>query len=211
VTLFTPASLALACLFLSACGVPEPAQRDHFYSLEPPIQFGPTPSAPLRATLMVNDLAARGFLGGRQIVYRTQEQPLQVQRYDLFLWEEAPGRAIAGNLANALRAAGLFELVIRPAQRSRADFILGGELTRFEHLPTASPPRVVADFSLTLIRGSDRRSLLSTRYRGEEATGGDTPQDMARAFNRLAGRLTGSAVRDLSALGSRLRAAPRRQ
>jgi cholesterol transport system auxiliary component len=165
----------------------------------------------LRATLLVNDLAARGFLGGRQIVFRTQDRPLEVQRYNLFLWEEPPGRAIAGNLARALRTANLFEFVIRPAQRSRADLILGGELTRFEHLPTAGPPRVEADFSLTLVRGADRRSLFSRRYRGSEAVRAATPEAMARAFNRLASRLIDDAVRDLRSLGPRLSASAGRR
>jgi cholesterol transport system auxiliary component len=192
-------------LLLAACGAPEPAQRDRFFSLaEPPSQTGSPAATMLRSTLLVNDLAARGFLGGRQIVFRTREQPLEIQRYDLFLWEEPPGRAVAGNLARAVRAAGLFEFVIRPAQRSRADFILGGELTRFEHLPTAGPPRVAADFTLALARGADRRALFSRRYRGSEPTRGGTPAAMAQAFNRLAARLIEDAVRDLKSLHPRL-------
>lgn len=101
--------LLISSVLLSACGAPEPAQRDRFYSLTPRLQSPPAASAPLRATLLVNDLAARGFLGGRQIVFRTSEQPLEVQRYNLLLWEEPPGRAIAGQLAANLRTAGLFE------------------------------------------------------------------------------------------------------
>jgi cholesterol transport system auxiliary component len=199
--------LILAPLALVACGAPEPVQRDRFFSLEPPIQAPPGQITPLRATLLVNDLAARGFLGGRQILYRTQDRPLEVQRYNLLLWEKPPGRAIAGDLTRALRTAGLFELVITPAQRSRTDYILGGEVDRFEHLPTARPPEVMAEFSLTLMRGVDRRSLFSRRYRGREQTRAETPEAMAQAFNRLAGRLIGQAVQDLRALRPRLRPA----
>ena len=200
----------LSSVLLSACGAPEPAQRDRFYSLAPQLQSPPAASAPLRATLLVNDLAARGFLGGRQIVFRTSEQPLEVQRYNLLLWEEPPGRAIAGQLAAGLRTAGLFEFVVTPAQRTRADYILSGEIDRFEHLPTAGPPKVVAEFSLTLLQGTNRRSLFSGRYHGQEETGGDSPEAMARAFNRLAGRLIGDALRDLQSQRTRLRAAPGR-
>lgn len=196
--------LLAASVLLASCGAPEPAQRDRFYRLEPPVQAVPTASAPLRATLLVNDLAARGFLGGRQIVYRTQDQPLEVQRYNLLLWEEPPGRSVAANLAAALRAARVFEFVITPAQRSRADYILGGELDRFEHLPTAAPPHVAADFSLTLMHGADRRSVFSRRYQGQEAIEqAASAESMARAFNRLAGRLIGDAVRDLQSLRPR--------
>lgn len=200
--------LLLASVLVTACGAPEPAQRDRFYSLDPQIPPVRATAAPLRHTLLVNDLAARGFLGGRQIVFRTQEQPLEVQRYNLLLWEESPGRAIAGNLAGILRTADLFEFVITPAQRSKTDYILGGELDRFEHLPTANPPQVAAEFSLTLMGSADRRALFSRRYLGREPTRGYTPEAMAQAFNRLAGRLIGEAVRDLQYQRSRLKGTP---
>lgn len=201
----TPIALLLAAMLLTACGTPAPAQRDRFYSLDPQLPPGYVTGAPLPATLLVNDLAARGFLGGRQIVFRTKERPLEVQRYSLLLWEEPPGRAIARNLAGSLRTAGLFGFVTTPAQRSRTDYILGGELDRFEHLPTANPPQVAADFHLTVMGGVDRRSLFSRRYQAQEPTRGDTPEAMTQAFNRLAGRLIRDAVRDIESQRSRLR------
>jgi cholesterol transport system auxiliary component len=78
--------------------------------------------------------------------------------------------------------------------------VLGGELTRFEHLPTADPPRVRADLTLTLMRSSDRGSLLAKGYQAEEAVGGASPEDMAAAFNRLASRLIREVVGDLARL-----------
>lgn len=200
----TPRALPfLVAALLAACGAPEPAERDRFYGLDPEISVAPA-TAPVKATLLVNDLASRGFLGGRQIVYRTEQEPLEVQRYNGYLWEEPPGRAIAGVLVSSVRAAGLFEFVVTPEQRARTDYLLGGDLSRFDHLPTAQPPRVAVDFTLTLMRGDDRRSMLSKRYQGEEPTGGDTPEAMAAAFNRLAGRLLGEVLRDLQALQPRL-------
>jgi cholesterol transport system auxiliary component len=201
---FSLIPVVLASGLLVACSTPEPAQQDRFYSLAPSVRVEPTTTAPLRATLLVDNLAARGFLGGRQIVYRTQDRPLEVQRYHLYLWEEPPGRSIARNLAAALRAAQLFELVITPAQRSPADFLLGGEIERFEHLPTAAPPKVAADFRLTLMRGTDRRPLFTRRYQGQELIEDTDPAAMALAFNRLTERLVGDAVRDLQTLRPRL-------
>jgi cholesterol transport system auxiliary component len=195
--------MPLITLSLVACGAPEPVIRDRFFALDPPVPVTPGGSV-TAATLLVNDLAARGFLGGRQIVFRTAEDPLEVKRYPQLLWEEPPGRALARELVAALRSARLFGLVITPAQRARTDYLLGGEVTRFEHLPTDRPPRVRAEFSLTLLRGADRRSVFSGRYAGEEPSGGATPQAMIQAFNRLSGRLLGEAVRDLRS--ARLRA-----
>lgn len=200
------APMVVMAALLAACGAPEPASRDRFFAHEPRVDVTPgKPAAGL--TLLVNDLAARGFLGGRQIVYRTAEDPQEVQRYYQLLWEEPPGRALAQELVGAVRAAGLFDLVITPAQRARADYILGGEVTRFEHLPTDRPPRVRAELTLTLMRGDDRRSLVSKSYSGEEPTGADTPEAMVQAFDRLSARLLGEAVRDLQSLRPRFRGA----
>ncbi|MEA3277631.1 MAG: ABC-type transport auxiliary lipoprotein family protein [Pseudomonadota bacterium] len=199
--------VALVPFLITACVSSEPVQQDRFYSLEPRVQALSTEAPPVRATLLVNDLATRGFLGGREIVYRSAEEPLQVMRYPTLLWEELPGRAVAEDLVGALRTSQLFAFVITPAQRARADYLLGGELSRFDHLPTAQPPRVVAEFTLTLMRGDDRRSMLSKRYQGEEATGQSTPEAMAQAFNRLTGRLLGEVVRDLQSLRPQLRSA----
>lgn len=195
---------------LCGCGAPEPAQRDRFFSLEPPIQVAPTGSATVKGVLQVNPLAARGFLGGRQIVFRTAAEPLEVQRYPLLLWEDPPGGAIANRLVAALRAARLFEFTVTQAERARPDYLLGGELNRFAHLPTATTPHVEADFTLALMSGNNRRPLLSRRYRGEEPTRGDNPSAMAEAFNRLTGRLLAEAVQDLQSQRPRLRATPGR-
>lgn len=198
-----------AALGLVGCGSAPPVQPDRFFSLEPVAMEGPAgPPAP--AILMVNDLAARGLLGGRQIVYRTREQPLIVDRYDSLLWAEPPTRALAQNLVNGIRAAQVFDFVAIPADRARADYFLGGEVERFEHRPTDHPPRVVGTINLALVRADDRRSIASRQYSGEDAVVGDSPEAMADAFNRLAARLVAAAVRDLQAVKARLVRTPGR-
>jgi cholesterol transport system auxiliary component len=107
---------------------------------------------------------------------------------------------LASALAEAVRASGSFEFVLTPGQRTRSDYMLGGEVSRFEHLPTASPPRVAVGFTLSLMRSSDRRSLMSRRYAGEEPTNGSSPDAMVEAFNRLTGRLLMQALEDLNSL-----------
>jgi cholesterol transport system auxiliary component len=184
---------------LAGCGSAPPVQPDRFYSLEPVALAGPAgPPAPF--ILMVNDLAARGLLGGRQIVYRTREQPLIVDRYESLLWAEPPTRALAQNLVNGIRAARVFDFVAIPADRARADFLLGGEVERFEHRPTDQPPRVVGTINLVLVRADDRRSIASRQYSGEERVAGNDPEAMADAFNRLVARLVAAAVQDLQAV-----------
>lgn len=193
----------LAAGVLAACGPAAPPIRDVFFSLEPEVAVQPSPR-PITATLQVGQLAARGFLGGREIVFRTAEEPLRAQRHNDLLWEEAPARALSQNLADALREVGIFAFVVTIAERSRADWLLQGELTRFEHRPTDKPPKVMAAFNLTLVRNSDRKSRFSKGYEGIEPTTGTEPEAIAHAFNRLTARLIDQVVRDIQALAPRL-------
>ncbi|TCT20204.1 ABC-type transport auxiliary lipoprotein family protein [Thiobaca trueperi] len=190
----------LLVLLLTGCGSSPPLQSDRYYALSPIIRETPA-ATPASGVLLVNTLAARGFLGGRQIVYRQDGQPLRVERYDWLLWEETVPRALAQSLADAIRDAGLFEFVVTPADRARADYILSGEVETFEHRPTDQPPRVVASLNLSLVRATDRRSVWMKTYRGEEQVDASTPEAipdaMAESFNRLTARLVGEVVRDL--------------
>jgi len=154
--------------------------------------------SPLQASLVVNDLAARGFLGGRQILFRTEAAPREAQRYERLLWEESLPRALARHLADAIASARLFALVLTPADRGRADFILNGEVETFEHWPTATPPRVTGALSLTLTRAADRHTLLHRRYQDEAQVQGSTPEAMVAAASRLADLLADQVVRDLN-------------
>jgi cholesterol transport system auxiliary component len=167
-----------------------------------------TPSAQtLPGSLLITPLASRGFLGGTQILFRTGAAPLQLQRYDRLLWDEVPGRAMAEALIAALRGAGAFEYVVSVADRAQADFMLNGELTQLEHLPTANPPQVSAAFSLTLIASNNRSIRFSQSYSGREPTIASTPEEMARAFNRLTGRLLSQAIEDIQRLAPKLKLA----
>ncbi|MBK5941005.1 hypothetical protein CCR96_17455 [Halochromatium roseum] len=198
------ALLLTVLALLAGCGSSGPAQRDQFYTLQPELVISPSHQR-VPGSLLVTPLASRGFLGGTQILFRTADAPLQVQRYDALLWDEAPGRALSEALIAALRASGSFQFVVSVADRARADFILNGELTRLEHLPTATPPQVSAAFNLTLIAQQDRSIQFAHSYSGQAPTAANTPEAMARAFNRLTGRLLTQAMQDLQRLAPTLK------
>jgi cholesterol transport system auxiliary component len=205
------ASLLLSCtLAIGACGGGERI-RDLYFSLEAGPAAGPANSGgAIPGTLRVSTLVARGFLGGSRIVYRTAEEPLQTQRYNEYLWEEVPARAIADVMLAALRADGVFTNVITSADPARADYLLTGELGRFEHRPTDRPPRVAAEWSLALVDAKSRRLLAAKTYSGFEPTrtgpdGRTTPEAMVAAFNRLTARLVGELIRDIRGLPPELR------
>jgi cholesterol transport system auxiliary component len=197
----------LASALLAGCGGER--LRDLYFALQPEVSVQPSPR-PIPGTLRVIPLTAQGFVAGDRIVYRTAQEPLQVYRYAELLWEEPPATAIANNLTAALRAAGVFEHVVTAADPARAQYLVTGELNRFEHRPTDNPPRVLAEMTLTLVRGQGRNVLVARNYAGEEPTavgadGRTTPDAIVAAFNRLTGRLIGEVIADAQ------RAAPRLQ
>lgn len=189
---------------LAGCGSSGPTTRDQFYALEPEVRVAAS-TRPVAGSLLVTPLASRGFLGGTQILFRTAAAPLQVQRYDRLLWDGPPGRALAEALIGALRTANVFQYVISVADRAQADFTLNGELTRLEHLPTASPPQVSVAFDLALVAQPNRSIQLTRSYSGTEPTLTSTPEGMVSAFNRLTGRLLSQAVADIQRQAPRLR------
>ncbi|WP_295456193.1 ABC-type transport auxiliary lipoprotein family protein [uncultured Thiodictyon sp.] len=193
---------------LAGCGSSPTLRADRFYRLEPVSQVGPT-GPPAAAALLVNNLSGRNFLGGNQIVFRTRGEPLVTQRYDDLLWEEPPTESLAKALVNALRSAQVFQFVVVAAERAGSDYLLSGELQRFEHRPTDQPPRVAATLHLTLVQADNRRTLASRDYSGEEPVDGATPDAMVAAFTRLSARLVGAAVRDLQAHQSQFKASAR--
>jgi cholesterol transport system auxiliary component len=199
----------LAIIGHTGCGSSQPVRPDRYYRLSPAVTETPAVAAPVPGILLVNDLAAHGFLGGRPIVFRTREATQVVQRYEDLLWEEPPTQSLANALVAAIRAARVFEFVVVPADRARADYLLGGEVERFEQLPTDQPPRVAIRFRLALVRADHRGSMASQDYGGEEPVDAATPQAMVAAFDRLSGWLIAEAVRDLKDQQPRLRAAVR--
>lgn len=125
------------------------------------------------------------------------------------MWEEPPSRGLTKALVTALRTAEVFQFVVVPAERAQADYLLGGELQRFEHLPTDQPPRVAAALHLALVRADNREPVASRDFSGEEVVTADTPAAMAEAFERLSARLIAEAVRDLQANRGHLRGTTR--
>ena len=194
--------LLIALSALAGCGGSQPIQ-DRFYRLDPPPLVQPV-APPAPSILLVNNLTARGFLGGRQIIYRTTDEPLLTKRYDALLWDEPPANALTRALVNALRASKVFRFVVIPGEQSLADYRLSGELQRLEHLPTAQPPRVAATLHLTLVPTNDSTVMASRTYSDEEIIAGSTPDAMVEALTRLSARLIAMAVTDLQTRRSQL-------
>ncbi len=186
----------LLTLLLSGCAS-TPAVRDQFYQLTAS-ELMPSSQVPLHpGTLLVTNIAARGFLGGLPIVFRDDEQPSLTQRYDNHLWEQPPARMLKAQLVRTLDSAGIFRHVLADPSGAQIDYRLSGQLTRFEHRPTAQPPTVALELELTLIETSTRRLRLARRYARQQPTAASTPVAMVAAFNQLVDQVLDEIIADL--------------
>jgi cholesterol transport system auxiliary component len=187
---------------LTGCGSAPPIEPVRYYTLELDSLEAPAPgrSPPIQGSLQVNRVMARGLLSGRPILYRTAESPHEIGLYPRYVWHEPVSHALTSLLTEAIREAGVFEQVLAPQVRAQVDYLLVGEIERYEHLPTAQPPRVHADIDLSLIAARDRHLIWSRTYRVEETIEGRTPEAMAQAFNVLAAHFAREVIGDLRTL-----------
>jgi cholesterol transport system auxiliary component len=165
-----------------------PAPREAYYRLEPEIQqFAPDPLA--CGTILVGRFETRGFAGGRAIVFRDQDNSLEIQRYHYHLWSETPALMIQDAIARSLRAAGLARYVITPVERANADWIVSGRLIRMDHYPNATPGRVEIETEIGMVAANTRGTLFLKRYLETEPAASNGIDDAVRAFNTALERM----------------------
>jgi len=190
--------LLLGALLLQGCGASGPAREDSYYRLE----LSATPTAiasPYPGTVLVTRPDGRGFAGDRAIIFREAGKLDQVQRYTYHLWAEAPTLSIQDLLAGYLRSAGIADFVVTPNQRVRADLIITGTLFLMEHRPYDSPPRVLVDIELGVVRTDRRQPLLLKRYQSSATTGDEQLASAIPAFNQALDDIFARFLSDLEA------------
>ena len=141
----------LLALMLGACSL-GPAQKDTPASYDLGVPSSSSPAAPrIRASLLVQGVAAPSWLDTQAIVYRLNYQDAARQQvYAHSRWAAPPAALLAQRLRSQLAAAsdgGILSL----ADSARADFTLRVELEDFSHVfdvVDASRAHIVARASL---------------------------------------------------------------
>lgn len=197
-------SLIAVMLLVGGCkSVPAPQEK--FYRLDPII--GESVSAKKGCgTILVGRLGSRGFAGGRAIVFRNKVDPLQVQRYNYHLWSEPPASMIQDGVAQSLRASGIAEYVITPAERASTEWIVSGVLVRMDHFPESEPPYVELELEIGVVSTANRQTVFFKTYRETEAAVSNSIVDAVKAFNSVFQRILTSIQEDVTVVLDRERA-----
>ena len=144
---------AAACAVVAslACGGPVPPT--FYYVLNLP---APAPAANrLDHTAVLMPVRANRVVGQGRIVYRESRE--QVGFYEYHRWAEDPEDTVSAALARELMARGTFASVSAFDGRTKADFVIRGELGRLEEIDYDGPVRVKAEVSLELVNASTGR------------------------------------------------------
>lgn len=184
-------------IHLSGC-TSGPAPREVFYRLDP--GTGPAVDSDANCgTILVSRMAARGFAGGRPIVFRGQADPLQVQRYNYHSWSEPPAMMIQDGIAKSLRAAGLVRFVITPTERATANWIVSGTLLRMEHFPETSPSAVEIEMEIGVVSTATRETVFLDRYLERVSAQSNRIDAAVSAFNTALQKILLKFPEDLGA------------
>lgn len=145
-----------AMLAVAGCGGEAPRQQ--VYSLDL-TTAAPLPAPLLGGVVMVETFTADSVLGSRRIAWRESPSSQEIRTRTYHEWNEAPPRLLQSHLYSCLSSAGAADAVVLPTDRAEADYILGGDIRRFEQQitgPDSSTVEIAVDLRLAERRTRER-------------------------------------------------------
>jgi ABC-type uncharacterized transport system auxiliary subunit len=200
--------LLLIPLVCSACmGNSRPPQPIYYFTLgyeAPAVSLAPQ----LPCTLRVERFGASPPFHSQRIVYA--QRGLQRNAYAYHQWIAAPADLLSYFLARDLRESGGFQAVLTPDAALSATHSLHGWVEEFIEKDDAAQWQASATIHLTLISNLDhdptRKILLQKRYHAAAPCKVKTPEALAEAMSRVAGKVSQDIIKDvygrLSAAGT---------
>jgi len=188
--------LVSAILAVATAGcIAGPAPRDHFYRLlvATPARSGPT----LPGVLEVNRFTSDDVLR-KPAMLRAEPGSPEVTPYTYHLWVNSPTLMLQQALTDYLRAAGAAQTVTTRASGLSANWIVTGQLRRFDHLE-GSDPKVTVEMELSLQNQQRRDSKPAVQkvYRAEARPADENPAAAAEAFGSAVGTVFQQFTADL--------------
>ena len=178
-------ALVAACI---SCGGKAPPTL--YYVLDLP---APAPAADrLDRTAVLMPLRVGRVIGQGRVIYR--ESPEQVGFYEYHRWAEDPESSVARSLVREVMARGTFASVVPFDGKTKADFILRGELRRLEEVDYDGPVRAAAEIALELVDADTGRVVWS----GASSETEDVPASEVRSVVSRMGAAVAKIVKQLS-------------
>lgn len=186
-----------AAMLLAACSSAPPVPQDRFYRLDQPSAL----TAPVRlgGKIAVAPIDADGVYRERSILFVDESSPLEIQRYHYHFWTSHPSALLQEQLIAFCRNNNLGEQVSRFDPAEPAEWVIRGQLLRFEREVSATGSRAAVVLELSLSRSNERIPLLSKEYRSVTET--DRPMHaVAAGFSKAIDQIYTAFFADIAAL-----------
>lgn len=155
---------AMALLALAACGGGE---RPRVYALDPSFALEARSRPALPGVLQVPPLTSPQPYAARPLAWRDMAVPYEVRHMDDRLWAETPPRLLQGHVRQCLERAAVAERVLPDGIAVEIDFLLNGEIERFELQVTDGVHKAVLAANFVLSRRKPRALLWQGRIATE--------------------------------------------
>ena len=169
--------ISLAFLAASCASAP-PVPKDNFFRISAPAAKTKNIKN-LNGTLEIAEFKADGIISERAMAYTDDGQKLNQYSYNY--WLQQPGRILQNVLADYFRSTNAAPLVVTTNARITPDYLLTGEIRRFEH--QKSPSNAVIEVIFTLTRTRDGKILLLEKLNAEEKCS-SSPEAFASAMQK---------------------------
>ena len=190
-------AMAGAVLGLSACGSAPPVPEDRYYRLQAVFAGAAHKSALLAGTIEVDRFVADGLTSERPVVYSKAGQPNEVKAYHYNFWIKPPTVMLRDELVSFLREAKVADVIVTPAMRVQADYVLTGKIKHLEQV-VGTPHRTMLEVELGLRRPTDGKLLFLKSYRQENVSGGPAVGAAVDSLNTALSIVYADFLQDLS-------------
>lgn len=195
--------LFLAPICLAGCLTTPTVEPLRYYTLTP--ELPSVSGVPADATLGI-----RPIVGARpyrvEMAYTASEN--QIAYFRRGEWAESPAVMLNRTLTDAIEATGIFRDVGDAANMARPDYILTGELRRFEADYTADTPQATVEASFAIRKAAGQEALwngvlrasapLSHTVAAGKSANDDVLADVTRAMSAAVSRLVTEMCEELS-------------
>lgn len=166
---------------------------------------------PLRYTLAVPDAGVTAESSGKSLAVRSLEpaRPYkqnvvtrsgdELAQYTSVEWAELPADTVTRALMDALVASGRFNDVAQAVDLTRPDWILTGQLRRFDLVRDTEPWTAVCEARLELREASGRALIWAKTIRAEEPLAQSDHKALPAAMSAAVGRVIHEAVAEIVA------------
>ena len=156
--------LVISGLILSGCfGSSASIPEDQYYRL-PDINTKALAQPIIDGTLSIKRIQTDGIYSERSILYTNNETSLKLQRYHYHHWEKTPAQLLQENLFNYFNTTGVAQKTVKHGTTTSIDYILTGELIRFERLIGSNNHSAIISVEFRLTDKTQNHIYLQKRY-----------------------------------------------